>query len=500
MENIAQEITTVGNTLVRVQAEIEAVERKLDAEGLSENDVTYWRRKEEQLRRKEEQLREEKLLLLRNQLSQGRPPLHLAESDANLARKFDLLLEQTRATDRATPQYSSAHIGAREKKRLQLDDRFIDFEGRVGEERILSSEEQELLSSMENEHQVVAFLTPHLQRIFCTGDEEFSVFNSEEYKWIATSSETTVYNEKPDLLICHPAITSYRPPFNSRDNVLDEMRKKYSFEYGVLSNWELRGAIGLTCEAKVSIDNKGFGEVINYGAHLCFGKDGPAATRLILFDKTQCWLVGVVKGHVSDVNRFKWRDEGSVTLLRDFIRLTPLTRVLTAACQQFQVTVGQDSFLGAGACGFVFRAIRSDGNVIALKVVEGDGVLRLERENAIMKEAHEACPEAVMGIEEDGFAIFEDIGGALLLSKVGRHYSKLDPQSIVDSLKTLHASGIVHGDARLDNVVCVEEKPVWIDFADSILSPATPMVQTQDDEMETLKACVRRQFNGYNAS
>ena len=249
----------------------------------------------------------------------------------------------------------------------------------------------------------------------------------------------------------------------------------------------------------MSINSKGFGEVINYGAHLCFGKDGSISTRLILFDKTQCWLVGVVKGSVSDVTRFKWIDEGSVTLLRNFICETPLTKVLTAACQKFNLTVGTGSFIGAGAFGFVFRATRSDGRDVALKVVT-DNVNRLEREKDIMRAAHAECPDTVMGVEEDGLAIFDDGGGALLLSHVGEHYSKLDPQSIVDSLKTLHKSGIVHGDARLENVVCVDGKPVWVDFADSIFSPAAPMARTKNDELERLKACVIEKFNGYSAS
>jgi tRNA A-37 threonylcarbamoyl transferase component Bud32 len=67
----------------------------------------------------------------------------------------------------------------------------------------------------------------------------------------------------------------------------------------------------------------------------------------------------------------------------------------------------------------------------------------------------------------------------------------------MDSLKPLHKSGIVHGDARLENVVCVDARPVWIDFADSIFSPA--MERTKREELETLKACISKKFNGYNA-
>ena len=51
-------------------------------------------------------------------------------------------------------------------------------------------------------------------------------------------------------------------------------------------------------------------------------------------------------------------------------------------------------------------------------------------------------------------AEFED-GAVLLLSSVGAPYSELAPKDILASLDALHENGILHGDARLENVVCV---------------------------------------------
>ena len=504
MEEWNHEIAQVSASIERVEAKIAKVEENLSSDGLSTDDLAYWRKKEEQLRKEKEQLREIKLLLLKQQFQQGQPPLYPAKREAELERKVDLLIERTASTDRATPQYSAALIGRLTKNKLLSENRFTVFEGRTGEASILSAEEVETLSKMENEHQVVAFITPHLEKIFSNCNVDFDVFNSEEYKWIVTNSESNKYNEKPDLLICHPGIVTQKPPFNTQDITLTQMREKQSFQYGVLSAWKLRDAIGLTCEAKVSIDNKAFGEVINYGAHLCFGNHGSVWARLILFDKTQCWLVEVVKGCVSDVKTFNWRDEGSFTLLRNFIRQSAIMKILTAACKHFQLTLEKGSFLGAGAFGFVFRACRHDGKFVALKVVDAnqrdDGLQRLESEYDIMRSAHEVCPDEVMGVEEDGFAVFQNDGGALVMSEVGEHYSKLNPQSIVESLKTLHNNGIVHGDARLENVVSVDNKPVWIDFAGATYSPAIPMKMKKDVELKGLKDCVAEKFNGYNAS
>ncbi|KAG7349956.1 hypothetical protein IV203_012553 [Nitzschia inconspicua] len=121
-------------------------------------------------------------------------------------------------------------------------------------------------------------------------------------------------------------------------------------------------------------------------------------------------------------------------------------------------------------------------------------ILRLELEYRRMHKAHLVCPEEVMGVEEDGFAVFEN-GASLLLSDVGDHYSRLDPQSIMDSLKYLHQNRILHGDARLENVVCVNGKPCWIDFAESSFEFA-PMSQAA--ECEQLRASILDRFR-YNA-
>lgn len=128
--------------------------------------------------------------------------------------------------------------------------------------------------------------------------------------------------------------------------------------------------------------------------------------------------------------------------------------------------------MGAGAFGYVFCAhCETDGKEIALKITVNQGtsgaVERLESEKEKMIVAKEKCPEHVVGVEEDGFKVFTD-GAVLLLSSVGEHYSKLVPQDIVNSLNVLHSNGILHGNPRLENVVCVwTEKPTGL-----ILLPA----------------------------
>jgi hypothetical protein len=410
--------------------------------------------------------------------------------------KLDQILEAVQKTDRATPQYSAANIGNKERKRLADDGRFVSFVEKAGEESVLTADQVQELSQTTNEHQVVAYITPFLEEIV-KDTTCCCVFNSEEYKWIQTSSETSAYNEKPDLIVIHPAFANSKPPFKcERDEALKLMRRNTD-KFGVLAQWKLHDFIGLTCEAKQKIDNGGFGEVINYGAHICFGEHGAVATRLMLFDKQTFWLVESVRGAVAKVVTSRWSDHGSKQLLRDFVRQPALPKLLNDACEHFNLVVTSDSFLGAGAFGFVFRAQRVDGASVALKVALGIHAQRLETEKAKILRAKKVCPDEVVGLEEDGFHTFEG-GAALLLTTVGEHFSNLSPQSIVDSLQRLHDSRIIHGDARLENVVCVDGKPCWIDFADSDLLLDTPLLM--QCEMNTLIGYVKERFEGYNAA
>jgi hypothetical protein len=58
----------------------------------------------------------------------------------------------------------------------------------------------------------------------------------------------------------------------------------------------------MTVEAKQTIDNEGFGQIINYGSHICchgygVGDDGPDITKLMLVDKKVFWLITVIRLH-----------------------------------------------------------------------------------------------------------------------------------------------------------------------------------------------------------
>ncbi|KAG7343447.1 protein kinase domain containing protein [Nitzschia inconspicua] len=507
LDEVIHSIKKVEGEIRTVEASIQAVDAELKKDGLREKDVDYYREKERQLREeknklreKENKLRDEKMALQEKEKpTDGRPPSSETNADliSKLESKLDEMLIAVKHSDRATPQYSPAVLGQDEMTQLMQFKDFQVFEGKDDQPSILSIDEARALARMRTEHQVVAFIMPYLQDILLEEGNNLSVYNSEEYKWIETSSEPSAFNEKPDLLISHPAFVNRKIPFQCDDEHLKKLRR-LNDQYGVLAAWELRSFIGLTCEAKLSISDAAFGDVINYGSHICFGKHAPPMTRLMLFDKNEFWLVQSVKGAVGTVVCSKWTHGGSRKLLKDFIPKHWMVKVIHQACEKFNLAIDCDSFLGSGAFGYVFRVNRlSDGRQLALKVTGGKekNICRLEVEYTRMMKAHRMCPGEVMGVEENGFADFER-GAALLMSQVGEHFSSLSPQSIMDSLKNLHQNHILHGDIRLENVVCVDGKPCWIDFADTEFD-FNP--RSQAAEREQLRGLIKEQYE-YNAN
>ena len=99
-----------------------------------------------------------------------------------------------------------------------------------------------------------------------------------------------------------------------------------------------------------------------------------------------------------------------------------------------------------------------------------DAHLTLDRQMEYTKCVANICPHLVVDVEEDGFRLFENLGACLLFSEVGEHYSSLSKKKIIDSLVELHTNGVFHGDACLENVVCVDGEAKWIDFQKSLVS------------------------------
>ncbi|KAJ3110006.1 hypothetical protein HDU96_006979 [Phlyctochytrium bullatum] len=131
-------------------------------------------------------------------------------------------------------------------------------------------------------------------------------------------------------------------------------------------------------------------------------------------------------------------------------------------------------FLGFGGTGRVFKVEFQDGGVAALKVVLSEYLNVLENEAGVWQ--MEACRKSgvVVQLLSPFKTIDEGSGAAMLISPVGKPVKredliKEDIFSIFQSLLKLHQGEIVHGDARLSNLIKHEGVYLWIDILHSNL-------------------------------
>jgi hypothetical protein len=384
---------------------------------------------------------------------------------------FDQLrLDLQVPNQRATPALTPAHLGEEELNTLRNSNRVSTFGGEKGQPACLNITEFELLASQSSESEIVACLTPIFDHIF----EDLVVVNAEEYTWLEVSTNTIRYNQKPDMLVCHGAIYQKREASKTSD-ATESLRTPY-FKFGVLSNWVLRDCISVILEAKTKIDNHSFGEVINYGRHVSLHHPEPNDVRIVLFDKTEFWLVTFASGVCAMVTKCQWMVEGSRKLLKDFAKASKWIEVLDSVCKELDLVVAEGrAFLGYGSFGRVFRVFRRNGgrsarDELALKIVLGVDSLELRTETGYLRQAFSRTPDHVVEVTE-----FKEVqkGAGLLLACVGRPILKSEFSSVIEALATLHANHIYHGDPRLANAVVAGRTVKWIDFRGACFHPVT---------------------------
>ena len=341
---------------------------------------------------------------------------------------------------RAAPVLTPSHLGENEITNLQNTGRISTFPGEAGQPACLTDAEIAELSRCRSESAVVAFLTPHFERIF----ENLAVVNSEEYTWLKVSSDTNGYNQKPDMLVCHGGIYQKREASNTTNET--ENLRRADFKFGVLSSWVLRDCISATLEAKMTINRAAFGEVVYYGRHLSLNHPEPNDVRIVLFDRTEFWLVVFAGGVCALVTQCPWTVEGSHKLLKDFAKASSTwLEVLDSVCARLSLVVPEgEVFLGFGSFGRVFRVFRREGrrsatDALALKIVLGVDSVELGAEEAALRGAFSLVPDHVMAVKE--FALVEN-GAGLLLACVGHPVPKAEFSSVVEALAALHAEGI----------------------------------------------------------
>ncbi|KAK1933727.1 hypothetical protein P3T76_011941 [Phytophthora citrophthora] len=321
-------------------------------------------------------------------------------------------------------------------------------------------EVQAQVDCIENEESFDAFITPYFSNAL---DSLGVVFvNSKRYPWLPQSSfDSSKTNLKPDGFVTHRGM--YCKEDEPNDTVI---RKGASFRFGKAVK-ELFDCL-ILFESKItkSLNGEPFGQVVRYVEHL-FPKDEGS---VVLFNRTEFWLINCLGGVVARVIKAKWVMEGSKVLLRDFItkNLSPWVTRLTAACSALKVEVVEgEAFLGRGAFGRVFKVKRlgQDGDELALKIVDMSSAGRLFQEVKALQLAQRTS----LTIRYVASAAISD-GVAMLLSPVGKPIqyptTSDEVEALFDMLWQLHSAYVVHGDPRVPNVIVKDGQRLWIDLVE----------------------------------
>ncbi|KUF89292.1 hypothetical protein AM588_10008262 [Phytophthora nicotianae] len=288
--------------------------------------------------------------------------------------------------------------------------------------------------------------------------------NSERYEWLSQSAVVIKNKDlKPDGFATHRGMFRGKPVPN------DGVPRPSGFRFGVAEE-ELFDCL-ILFESKLTITEAAFGQVARYLQNLL--PEAPASA--ILFDRRSFWLIKSHKSVVVKVQIAKWTNNGSKSLFRNFItdNVSPWVSLLTLACSCLGVDVVEgDAFLGRGAHGRVFKVIRREGEVFALKLVEKCSVGHLYQEKkALTRAQRTGLTTSLVG------EVITPEGAALLLSPVGeplpRPRTQQEVRSLFELLWQLHANNLVHGDPRVPNVILHGGKRLWIDLVEVMEASST---------------------------
>lgn len=363
---------------------------------------------------------------------------------------------------------------------------------------VLDPEEQDRLSDLTTENDVIKFITPFLMDI-CTpastaaGASSFRrvLVNSEYLQWLRhPASKREKLELKPDLHL------SWHPFVEYRDANDTQSPAGPGFLFGILPSDALTKAMCSVAffEAKRGpLTHKDFGELCAY--HQCI--NGPCWG--MLFDATAFWLYTSVRGNPVRLLRGKWVQPGSAAAIRDHFNAVPepalltLLKALTSALAVdiCQYAPARRAHLGSGANGHVF-SVGDPFRPKALKVIlQPDDGTSIATEFALMADAADRCADAVVCPVPGSLREFDSLGpasgGGYMLAEVGepidlktaKHCAK-----VFAALARLHRGRVYHGDARLPNLVAVrdadgQKQLKWVDLRHCSMLRETESAEVQ---------------------
>eukprot|EP00291_Cryptomonas_curvata_P023169 CAMPEP_0172158456 /NCGR_PEP_ID=MMETSP1050-20130122/4383_1 /TAXON_ID=233186 /ORGANISM="Cryptomonas curvata, Strain CCAP979/52" /LENGTH=585 /DNA_ID=CAMNT_0012827851 /DNA_START=187 /DNA_END=1944 /DNA_ORIENTATION=+ len=306
------------------------------------------------------------------------------------------------------------------------------------------------------------------------------LISSEFLPWHPTGSSPR-HDQKPDLLVLHPAFYTQRKPSKER-TILCGVPSSSIF-YNELKSIDF----------KLTDPNANFGECVIHLNHLydCISKKSGKSiiTRGAAADQTGIRLVECLMRAPISVLYVKWSDKGGAKAFTDFFTSSckkpeeTIGYILDEICKELEVSIVESTlesteepcFLGAGAMGKVFKVQDSSKNQYALKMVLGEtDTVLLKREHMILKEicsvVGDAQPITVTSVKYCEVKVNEIIAGAgFLMTPVGKPLNKKNADHFklgLNSLLKLHSILRYHGDARAANMILWEGQVRLCDLRD----------------------------------
>ena len=376
-----------------------------------------------------------------------------------------------------------SHLGYNSLERLRAADSIRVPGDGIGDAVLTPAQQAALLTAAarEKEKGVVKYLTPILAPLCLPppvdGDPCKAVLvNSEALPWLAHGGALgrRDLRLKPDLFMSWDPFVTYASP-GAGHGTSDDYR------FGALSGHALQmaGCVRGLFEAKLdTMGTRDFGELCTY--HQCL----PGAARGMLFNRSSFWLYYSFDGSPFSLEKYTWVSAGTADAVRAFfagIVDPPLVVLLRALLAGLGVSplhgVDGRCYLGSGATGHVFT-VGGATRPRALKVVlDASGTTRVEIEYSRLLAAAAAGAPVVRPVE-GSLLYFGSLkggrvsGGGYLLEAVGEPFSVTSQarcEMAFESLAELHRAGVIHGDARLPNLLLVDERAAWIDMSGSVM-------------------------------
>jgi hypothetical protein len=407
-----------------------------------------------------------------------------------------------------TPTQNPALVGSKALLKLRESQAITRIPVEEGSAAVLEEEKVDdaivtQLAQSKNENVVVALLMPLLRAVF--HDSGRLIANSEDFEWPAIEDASP---RKPDFVIALPQFLRkkvWKPSPKTSSSVVEARAADDRLVFGVPASASISGDAVHEVEAKTDIGtpdgdtgNVGLGELKNYmlariaamnQSRWTEKRPLPNFIRSMLVGRKYFWLVmmDTEGGTLTRLQWGEWTDPGSADAIRRFFPLLDWESAVAGVFDQLadhdvatydQFNAGSDepdsAVLGQGGMGRVFRASMRDCQV-AVKIVLPAQAEQLETEFNTLKKLESRSLPLVKPCSE--FIYDKSFGAGYALLPVGKRSleGKLGTDQVLaafHSLLELHTNGVVHGDARLANLLQDEDgKLIWTDVASANLVP-----------------------------